>query len=76
LQLQEFFVQRIRSQLQEERRIDYDLVNAVLGENDPEYGTRALKDLLDVRDRALFLQTIRDNRTLAKFTRLSTAPPV
>jgi len=65
-QLREFFVQRIRSQLQEERRIDYDLVNAVLGENDPEYRARALRDLLDVRDRALFLQTIRNNRTLDK----------
>ncbi len=63
-QLQEFFIQRIRTQLQEERQIDYDLVNAVLGENDPEYGLRALKDLLDVRDRALFLQTIRNNRIL------------
>jgi len=30
-QLREFFLQRIRSQLQEERLIDYDLVNAVLG---------------------------------------------
>jgi glycyl-tRNA synthetase beta chain len=65
-QLQEFFIQRIRTQLQEERMIDYDLVNAVLGENDPEYGLRALEDLLDVRDRALFLQTIRNNGTLDK----------
>ncbi len=65
-QLREFFRQRIRSQLLEERLIDYDLVNAVLGENDPEYSERALKDLLDVRDRALFLQTIRNNGTLDK----------
>lgn len=65
-QLQEFFIQRIRTLLQEERQIDYDLVNAVLGENDPEYKLRALEDLLDVRDRALFLQTIRNNRTLDK----------
>jgi len=64
--LREFFRQRIRSQLQEERGIDYDLVNAVLGENDPEYSERALKDLLDVRDRALFLQKIRNNGTLDK----------
>ena len=63
-QLREFFLQRIRSQLQEERLIDYDLVNAVLGENDPEYSERALRDLLDVRDRALFLQTIRNNGML------------
>jgi len=64
--LQEFFLQRIRTLLQEDRSIDYDLVNAVLGENDPEYTERALKDLLDVRDRALFLQEIRNNGKLAQ----------
>ncbi|NJP09070.1 MAG: glycine--tRNA ligase subunit beta [Leptolyngbyaceae cyanobacterium RU_5_1] len=64
-QLREFFLQRIRTLLQEDRNIDYDLVNAVLGENDPEYTQRALVDLLDVRDRALFLQSIRDSGTLA-----------
>jgi glycyl-tRNA synthetase beta chain len=63
-QLQEFFLQRIRNLLQDERNTDYDLVNAVLGENDPEYTERALKDLLDVRDRALFLQQIRNNGKL------------
>jgi glycyl-tRNA synthetase beta chain len=62
--LQEFFLQRIRTLLEEERTIDYDLVNAVLGENDPEYTERALKDVLDVRDRALFLQEIRNNHKL------------
>jgi glycyl-tRNA synthetase beta chain len=62
--LQEFFIQRIRTLLQDERNIDYDLVNAVLGENDPEYIQRALSDLLDVRDRALFLQATRDNGKL------------
>lgn len=45
-QLREFCLQRIRSLLQEDRLIDYDLVNAVLGENDPAYGLRVLKDLL------------------------------
>lgn len=62
--LQEFFRQRIRTLLQEEQTIDYDLVNAVLGENDRDYTQRALKDLLDVRDRALFLQGIRNNGKL------------
>ncbi|AVH71321.1 glycine--tRNA ligase subunit beta [Nostoc sp. 'Lobaria pulmonaria (5183) cyanobiont'] len=62
--LQEFFLQRIRTLLQEEKQIDYDLVNAVLGENDPEYTERTLKDLLDVRDRALYLQKIRNDSTL------------
>ena len=65
-QLKEFFLQRIRTQLQEERLINYDLVNAVLGEDDPEYASRALKDLLDVGDRALFLQKIRGDGTLDK----------
>ncbi|MBD2045848.1 glycine--tRNA ligase subunit beta [Coleofasciculus sp. FACHB-64] len=63
-QLLDFFLQRIRNLLQDEQNTDYDLVNAVLGENDPEYTERALKDLLDVRDRALFLQTIRNNGKL------------
>jgi glycyl-tRNA synthetase beta chain len=63
-QLQDFFLQRIRTLLQEDRQVNYDLVNAVLGENDPEYSERALKDLLDVRDRALFLQSIRNDGSL------------
>ena len=61
--LQEFFIQRIRTLLQE-KNIDYDLVNAVLGEDDPEYSERALEDLLDVRDRALFLQETRNSGRL------------
>jgi glycyl-tRNA synthetase beta chain len=65
-QLQDFFIQRLRSLLQEDRHIDYDLVNAVLGENDREYTQRALSDLLDPRDRAVFLQQIRDNGTLER----------
>lgn len=63
-QLRTFFLQRIQTLLQE-RGIDYDLVNAVLGEDDPEYTERALIDPLDVRDRATFLQEIRQNGTLA-----------
>jgi glycyl-tRNA synthetase beta chain len=63
-QLQDFFIQRLRNLLQEDRHIDYDLVNAILGENDREYTQRALTDLLDTRDRAIFLQQIRDNGTL------------
>lgn len=63
-QLQEFFIQRLRSLLQEDRGIDYDLVNAVLGNDDREYAVRALNDVLDVRDRAEFLQQIRRDRTL------------
>ncbi len=63
-QLQDFFIQRLRNLLQEDKHIDYDLVNAVLGENDREYTQRALTDLLDTRERAVFLQQIRDNGTL------------
>jgi glycyl-tRNA synthetase beta chain len=64
-QLQEFFLQRIRTLLQDDRQIEYDLVNAVLGENDLEYTQRALANLLEVRDRALFLQSIRNDGTLS-----------
>ncbi|MFO0053717.1 MAG: glycine--tRNA ligase subunit beta [Dolichospermum sp.] len=64
--LREFFFQRIRTLLQDEKQIDYDLVNAVLEENDPEYTERALTDLLDVRDRSLYLQKIRQDGTLDK----------
>jgi glycyl-tRNA synthetase beta chain len=63
-QLQDFFLVRIRSLLQDELKIDYDLVNAVLGTDDSEYAQRALVDLLDVCDRAQFLQHIRDNKML------------
>ncbi|MFO7033139.1 glycine--tRNA ligase subunit beta [Limnospira fusiformis CCALA 023] len=62
--LEDFFLQRIRTLLQDEKSIDYDLVNAVLGDEDIEYKERALQDLLDVRDRALFLQEIRGDGTL------------
>lgn len=65
-QVCDFFLQRIRTLLQEEQGIDYDLVNAVLGENDPEYQERALKDPIDVLERAKFLQTIRQNQMLDK----------
>ncbi|MBV5261815.1 glycine--tRNA ligase subunit beta [Synechococcus moorigangaii CMS01] len=63
--LQGFFIQRIQTLLQDEKGIDYDLVNAVLGD-DAEYTERALTDLLDVGDRAEFLQSIRDDGQLAK----------
>ena len=63
-QLQDFFLQRVSTLLQDDLTIDYDLVNAVLGEADSAYTQRALEDLLDVRDRATFLQTIRQDGTL------------
>ena len=64
-QLKDFFLLRIQTLLKDERAIDYDLVNAVLGENDVEYSDRALTNVLDVRDRAIFLQTIRNDGRLA-----------
>jgi glycyl-tRNA synthetase beta chain len=64
-QLKDFFLQRVQTLLREEAQIDYDLVNAVLGDRDQEYGDRALQNLLDVRDRATFLQTIRADGRLA-----------
>jgi glycyl-tRNA synthetase beta chain len=64
-QLKDFFLLRIQTLLKDEQTIDYDLVNAVLGEGDAEYADRALQNLLDVRDRATFLQTIRNDGRLA-----------
>ncbi|MEO1394563.1 MAG: glycine--tRNA ligase subunit beta [Cyanobacteria bacterium J06634_5] len=64
-QITDFFSQRVRTLLQDGQGIDYDLVNAVFGQ-DAAYQRRALTDLLDVRDRATFLQTIRNNGQLAK----------
>jgi glycyl-tRNA synthetase beta chain len=62
--LQSFFIQRARTLLQDELGIDYDLVNAVLGEDDRDYEIRALQQVCDLRDRALFLQALRTNQTL------------
>ena len=62
--LEDFFRQRMRTLLQDDHHIDYDLVNAVLGEADPEYAERALVDVRDVSDRARFLQAIRQDGRL------------
>ncbi|MEM6593062.1 MAG: DALR anticodon-binding domain-containing protein, partial [Cyanobacteria bacterium P01_C01_bin.73] len=64
--LEDFFLQRIRTLLQDEQGIDYDLVNAVLGEDDPAYAERVLVDVRDGSDRARFLQTIRQDKRLDK----------
>ncbi|HIK46853.1 MAG TPA: glycine--tRNA ligase subunit beta [Leptolyngbyaceae cyanobacterium M65_K2018_010] len=58
-QLRDFFLQRVQTLLQDELAIDYDLVNAVLGEHDPAYAERVLIDLLEAKNRAQFLQAIR-----------------
>ncbi|WP_414530195.1 glycine--tRNA ligase subunit beta [Nodularia chucula] len=64
--LKDFFLQRICTILQEEMRLDYDLANAILDENDPEYAERALQDLSDVHERATCLKDIRQEGTLDK----------
>ncbi|MBW4464269.1 MAG: glycine--tRNA ligase subunit beta [Pegethrix bostrychoides GSE-TBD4-15B] len=63
-QLRDFFLQRLRTLLQDERAVDYDLVNAVLGEGDREAQNRGLQDLLDLRERAEFLQQLRQTQQL------------
>ena len=63
--LQSFLLQRLESLLQDDLKIDYDLVNAVLGvNNEQDYKIRALENLLDLRERAQFLQHIRNNGQL------------
>ncbi|MBE9028756.1 glycine--tRNA ligase subunit beta [filamentous cyanobacterium LEGE 11480] len=63
-QLKDFFLARVQTALKDDKSIDYDLINSVVGENDAEYADRALRDLLSVRDRAEFLQTIRNDGRL------------
>ncbi|MEM6254977.1 MAG: glycine--tRNA ligase subunit beta [Cyanobacteria bacterium P01_D01_bin.156] len=63
--LEFFFEQRVRTLLQDDEAIDYDLINAVVGEEDLDYRARVLSNLLDARDRARFLREIRTNGTLA-----------
>jgi glycyl-tRNA synthetase beta chain len=65
VQLKEFFLQRVQTLLRDEQSVDYDLVNSVVGEGDAEYAQRALGNLPEVRDRALFLQQIRNDGRLA-----------
>jgi glycyl-tRNA synthetase beta chain len=69
-QLQDFFLQRLQTLLKDEQGVEYDLITAVLGDvgagkSDAEYADRALSDVLDGRNRALFLQSIRTDGRLA-----------
>ncbi|MEM9567142.1 MAG: glycine--tRNA ligase subunit beta, partial [Cyanobacteria bacterium P01_E01_bin.34] len=64
--LVEFFGQRIQTLLQEDCQIDYDLVNAVVGADKPDMLRRALQDLRGTRQRAKYLQSLRQDGTLAK----------
>ncbi|MEM9265150.1 MAG: glycine--tRNA ligase subunit beta [Cyanobacteria bacterium P01_F01_bin.13] len=64
-ELEDFFAQRVHTLLQDDEAIDYDLVNAVVGDGDLNYRQRMLSHLLDARARARFLREIRTNGTLA-----------
>ncbi|MFG6094070.1 glycine--tRNA ligase subunit beta [Leptothoe sp. ISB3NOV94-8A] len=64
-ELEDFFAQRVHTLLQDDEAIDYDLVNAVVGDGDLDYRQRMLSSLLDARARARFLEEIRTNSTLA-----------
>ncbi len=66
-QLQDFFLQRLQTLLKDEQTVDYDLVNAIAPENDPEYSARLLRNLVEAKERALFLQQIRNDGRLAPF---------
>jgi glycyl-tRNA synthetase beta chain len=61
--LYHWFQQRCDTLLQE-AGVDYDLVNAVFGHDDPAYATQALANLALLRDRAMFLQKARQDKTL------------
>jgi glycyl-tRNA synthetase beta chain len=61
--LHRWFRQRCETLLLD-RAIDYDLVDAVLGIDDPEYLAWGLGAVGQLRDRALFLQSCRQNGTL------------
>ncbi|MGA1623848.1 MAG: glycine--tRNA ligase subunit beta, partial [Synechocystis sp.] len=69
--LRAFFLQRLQTLLQDEQGLDYDLVNAVLGDSEAGttytdlLGDRLLTDLLDGLQRGQFLQQLRENGQLA-----------
>ncbi len=63
--LYKWFEQRTRTLLQDRDGIDYDLVDAIFGVDDPDYAIDALRNLSRTRDRALFLQQARQDATLA-----------
>ena len=64
--LMEFFGQRVQTLLQEDCQIDYDLVNAVVGADKTDMLRRALRDLRGTRQRAEYLQQLRQDGTLAQ----------
>jgi len=61
--LNKWFSQRCETILSDQG-IDYDLVNAVLGNDDLAYNLLVLGDLIGIKQRADFLQKLRTNGTL------------
>ncbi len=62
--LLQWFQQRCENLLKEE--IDYDLVDSVLGIEDPAYTQWSLSNLAEIKHRAQFLQQARQNQTLSQ----------
>jgi glycyl-tRNA synthetase beta chain len=63
--LEDFFLQRLQTLLKDERQIDYDLVNAVLGEGDRLDQVKVLQDIQALARRADYLQAMRISGVLA-----------
>ncbi len=63
--LEDFFLQRLQTLLKDERQIDYDLVNAVLGEGDRLDKVKVLQDIQALARRADYLQAMRISGVLA-----------
>ncbi len=61
--LNKWFSQRCETILSDQG-IDYDLVNAVIGNDDLAYNLLVLSDLIGIKQRADFLQKLRTNGTL------------
>ncbi|MEM9155710.1 MAG: glycine--tRNA ligase subunit beta [Cyanobacteria bacterium P01_F01_bin.33] len=64
--LRAFFIQRVQTLLQEDIGIDYDLVQAVIGNDDDPMQTRSLQELQATLQRAHYLQELRQSGTLAE----------
>jgi glycyl-tRNA synthetase beta chain len=62
-QVLRWFQQRIANLLQEQG-IDYDLVDALFGNNDWDYTKRSLSNVMQILHRAQFLQASRNNGSL------------
>ncbi len=62
--LYKWFKQRCQTILSEQS-VDYDLVDAVMGTEDPAYTLQGLSNLKRIKERAHFLQRSRENATLA-----------